>query len=132
MDWLKTTFNGWCTARRFQEIGLCRLCRGCDGQDDVAHYATCQGVHAVLSRCSLPVPSSVFELIGGSARAQDEFLLACVVCSVLRSSHNHARHTQKSMEADDLEASIKARLKSLGQNCDHIARLLRAWQSRYR
>ncbi len=37
----RTLFNGWCTARRFQEEGSCIL--GCSGeaQDSIEHYSRC-------------------------------------------------------------------------------------------
>ena len=38
---LRTLFNGWCTARRFQEEGVCIL--GCCGEarDSIEHYSRC-------------------------------------------------------------------------------------------
>ena len=36
---LRSWLNGWCTARRFQEQGLCRLSSNCTGDDSLEHYA---------------------------------------------------------------------------------------------
>ena len=33
--WMHTALNGWCTARRFQTQGPCRLSRSCRGEDSV-------------------------------------------------------------------------------------------------
>ena len=41
---LRLWFNGWCTARRFQQLLGCRL--GCfHGADSVEHYARCSRVY---------------------------------------------------------------------------------------
>ena len=38
ITWLK----GWCTSRRFQQaVGKCRLCRECEGLDELEHYVRC-------------------------------------------------------------------------------------------
>eukprot|EP00973_Karenia_brevis_P024194 3340385-Karenia_brevis.AAC.1 len=39
--WLHTALNGWSTARRFQEVGLCRLSTECTGEDSIEHYSVC-------------------------------------------------------------------------------------------
>ena len=132
-DWLKTVFNGWCTARRFQESGTCRLSQGCAGEDDIAHYVGCPEVHRCLRLCLLPVPTSPFDLVGGEAREDDDFITSCIVCSVLRAAHNHARVTQQCLSQAELLSAMRARLKSLGQTCDTVARILRQRQrmSRY-
>ena len=38
---LITWFNGWCTARRFQQTGLCCLCQDCNRPVEIEHYACC-------------------------------------------------------------------------------------------
>ena len=48
----RSWLNGWCTARRFQEKGMCRLSSTCIGEDSLEHYARCKfswewlGMHA--------------------------------------------------------------------------------------
>ena len=39
---IRTLYNGWCTARRFQQQGLCRLSCTCTGDDSLEHYARCK------------------------------------------------------------------------------------------
>lgn len=46
---IRTAFNGWCTARRFQGRGGCALaCRG--GQDSIEHYSVCPAFSTFCAR----------------------------------------------------------------------------------
>ena len=38
---VRTFWNGWCTDRRFQRIGTCKLGLPCQGDDSIEHYASC-------------------------------------------------------------------------------------------
>ena len=38
---IATWCNGWCTSRRFQALGDCRLSNACGGYDGLEHYAVC-------------------------------------------------------------------------------------------
>ena len=51
---LRSLWNGWCTARRFQGHAGC--CFGCpDGEDSVEHYANCREV-AIVASALLDLP----------------------------------------------------------------------------
>ena len=40
---MATWCNAWCTARRFQsQVSKCHLCRECNGNDCLEHYAICE------------------------------------------------------------------------------------------
>ena len=40
---MATWCNAWCTARRFQsQESICHLCRECNGDDSLEHYAICE------------------------------------------------------------------------------------------
>ena len=46
----RTYFNGWCTARRFQQAGTCAF--GCiDYEDSVEHYARCPVLARFGQKC---------------------------------------------------------------------------------
>ena len=43
--------SGWCTARRFQQIGKSRLCKSCKGADSLEHYARRDVTWAWIGKC---------------------------------------------------------------------------------
>ena len=43
-------WNRWCTRRRFQQKGLCRLCQSPTSEDSIEHYVTCKEVKQLASR----------------------------------------------------------------------------------
>ena len=49
---IRTHWNGWCTARRFQRsyIGGCRLDERCTGDDSTEHYGACATVWDFANR----------------------------------------------------------------------------------
>ena len=59
---IRTLYNGWCTARRFQSSGCC--CLGCpyEGTDSIEHYARCRHTNALRSQ--LQLPDRFFSVLG--------------------------------------------------------------------
>ena len=48
---VRTIFNGWTTARRFQLHSHCKLgCSGWHHEDSLEHYARCPAIHALRTK----------------------------------------------------------------------------------
>ena len=92
---LRTLYNGWCTARRFQSTGTCKL--GCkwDGTDSLEHYAICPKVTRL--RRALGLPESFHSLLGfmnGIGGVEDSHrALNWLVVFAVYSSVNTLRHS---------------------------------------
>ena len=118
---LRTMWNGWTTARRFQQHGKCLLCCGhiCS-EDSVEHYAVCQvaikfgrqvmgvtkvsDLHCVYGRRKLRIPlNSATNSVGllvtlglCSAPVSDEHLtLRALWCYALYRTTQTLRHGEK-------------------------------------
>ena len=95
---IRTAFNGWCTARRFQQRAVCLL--GCQrGEDSIEHYSRCAtyhrfcAVHAGLAApaaedklaCFLNLePSTLSRRGGAGTRERARLLRALTVYAVYR------------------------------------------------
>ena len=93
---LRTMWNGWCTARRFQGTGTCLL--GCcyDNTDSIEHYSRCPQVSTL--RGKLGLPASKFQSLPGflnciSGITDEELQLNSLVVYATYSSVNTIRHT---------------------------------------
>ena len=97
---LRTAWNGWCTARRFQGHGLCVFgCKCWIQEDSIEHYANCSisttfirkhlGYRHDLSRGSLVALGTHY------AMPSDEDLLRLALWNfALYKAFNHSRHKQ--------------------------------------
>ena len=106
----KTMFNGWTTARRFQQRGRCHFCCSDDPEEDsIEHYAACrttrsfarsflglgaEGAEAVVTRHN--GRGDVITLGLNAGEVSDTLLTkrAVLVYSVYRAT-NHLRHEHK-------------------------------------
>jgi hypothetical protein len=91
---LRTLYNGWCTARRFQGSSCCKL--GCpyQGTDSIEHYAQCKHTTALRNKLGLPATfHSLLGFIGGIKEQTDaQRTLNSLVVYAVYSSVNHIRH----------------------------------------
>ena len=87
----RTQWNGWCTARRFQNVGRCCLGCSCSARDCIEHYALCPLVARLKCRfLGLRDVSLESFLCLGSAGDKELSLAALATYAVFRAT-NHFR-----------------------------------------
>jgi len=91
---LRTLYNGWCTARRFQSVGCC--CMGCQylGTDSIEHYARCPLTSQLREQLHLSERfHSLLGFLGGLRDQSDhERTLNSLVVFAVYSTVNNLRH----------------------------------------
>ena len=94
---IRTWFNGWCTARRFQRRDLCIF--GCQSQDSIEHYCCCPVVadfgrrHLNLEQGEHPLEQ--FLLLSGSLKHCRPAKLACQSAWIAATYITHCRWTRR-------------------------------------
>jgi hypothetical protein len=78
--WMHTVLNGWCTARRFQAQGPCRLSNTCRGEDSLEHYAKCRFAWSCAQKRLriAAAPRSFGRFLALQAESEDEAVLLSV------------------------------------------------------
>jgi hypothetical protein len=127
---IRTHFNGWCTARRFQEParGKCSLSEDCSGEDSIEHYACCQCTRD-FARRRLRFPGELelqtflgLDVMDSHARIRTA-LLVYAVYNVVNSLRSQQLRAQRGT-ADHL---LRERLRyacMLHNGCDSFVRSL--------
>jgi hypothetical protein len=125
--WMHTALNGWCTARRFQAQGPCRLSVTCRGEDSLEHYATCRfSWSCAQKRLRIAAtPRSFGRFLALQAVSEDEAVLLCVQQAAVYHAVNNLR--ARNVRAGEGEACnlINARINRLATFSNPLARLLR-------
>ena len=107
---INTWWNGWCTNRRFQGNGRCRLSESCEGDDSLEHYAECASHWEVFAK-KLRKPigqSSIFRFFGLDVTGIDDMIFhVCHIYAVKRAV-DIRRRTREDLRggAEELEALI--------------------------
>lgn len=84
---ISTWCNAWCTNKRFQGTGRCRLSTQCEGEDSLDHYAVCscqwQAFSSKLKRSYRP--DSIIHFFGLEAESTEDMVFhACHTYAVKR------------------------------------------------
>ena len=124
ISWL----NGWCTSRRFQcDIGPCRLCRDCNGRDDLEHYLRCPFAWAAAPRLALlgPAPSSLASALLLDDIDHDLFAPQATMIFALYGAFNLARSQDVRLARGELRMVLLERFRTAMQRWPRLSRLLR-------
>ena len=125
--WMHTALNGWCTARRFQTQGPCRLSRSCRGEDSVEHYSKCRSAWCCAqSRLRIsPLPRCFERFLGLQAESVEEAVLLVVQQAAVYHAVNNLRARNIRAADGEAEQLISARIRRLGTLSQSLARLLK-------
>jgi hypothetical protein len=108
---LRTALNGWCTGRRFQQPGECRL--GCgSGEDSIEHYCCCQVTwRAGWSLMAIPKPEEYeaclrsFTGLRANGRNEDYIAKAAILTYAVYILVHRVRH--QPIEEGQLEGALR-------------------------
>ena len=91
--WIRSSLNGWCTSRRFQQSGQCRLHCLCGGDDSLEHYAVCQASWS-CARTRLRVndePRNLSRFLGLSDEPDEDVILLVMQMAAVYKAYNTLR-----------------------------------------
>jgi len=134
---LHTLWNGWCTARRFQEHSpdhnRCWLGCGGNAQDSIEHYCRCPVSRGVLKHRlrieACPQQALPLWLLSHHCHWDDEVLaLVALFIYAVYMATNHYRHTH----IVNTSRSAEAIRQHIIQGCQGNARLVQWVQDRWR
>ena len=92
----RTHWNGWCTRRRFQQVGCCVLGCSVRADDSIEHYLHCPVLKEMLANfLHLPRFTSMqeFLLLDHRLWSDSRLIVSAVSVHVLYTTFNHARLT---------------------------------------
>ena len=104
-------WNRWCTLRRFQQQGRCRLCTQPHSEDSIEHYAHCNVVKRLASSrlrlCgSTQVNLHTFTCTNPLIRTQEELTRAALLVYSTYRALNHQRLSKEPLETDELHNAM--------------------------
>ena len=80
---LRTVYNGWCTAARFQQLGVCVLCKVGRAEDRIEHYARCTCTQRLMiQHLGLRAGSCTLLAFLGAGSGMSDYQLTLVALSV--------------------------------------------------
>jgi endonuclease/exonuclease/phosphatase family metal-dependent hydrolase len=125
--WMHTALNGWCTARRFQSQGRCRLSRDCHGDDSLEHYARCRHAWSCTkTRLKLAAtPRTMTRFLGLGAESAETAILLCVQQAAVYHAFNRLRAVGRRAAPGETQQLIEARIRTLGALCRPLGQILR-------
>ena len=125
--WMHTVSNGWCTARRFQSHGKCRLSQTCRGEDSLEHYSKCRFAWACAqNRLRISSTSRSFSrFLGLQGKSIEEATLLVVQQAAVYHAISHLRTRNARASAGDSARLIDARIHFLGTLSRPLGNLLR-------
>ena len=100
-------WNRWCTLRRFQLRGRCRLCQQPHTEDSIEHYSHCNAVCELATRhlnlCRHKhVNIHTFTCTNALIRTTEQLTRAALLLYATYRASNHQRHTNNSLHDQDL------------------------------
>ena len=100
-------WNRWCTLRRFQLRGHCRLCQLPHTEDSIEHYANCKAVTELATRrlrlCRhTQVNIFTFTCTNPFIRTSEQLTRAALLVYATYRASNHQRHTENSLHDEEL------------------------------
>ena len=125
--WMHTALNGWCTARRFQSQGKCRLSQTCHGEDSLEHYSKCRFAWVCAqNRLRLSgAPRSFSRFLGLQGKSIEETTLLVVQQAAVYHAVNHVRTRNVRGSEGEAACLIEAKIRALGTQCRPLGNLLR-------
>ena len=111
-------FNGWCTSRRLQEdVGPCRLCRDCHGNDELEHYLRCPYAWAASPRFALlgPIPRSMSSALLLSDVNHESYAHRATMIFAIYGAFNLARAKGSRLSSAELRLVLLERFRTAMQ-----------------
>ena len=101
------TWNRWCTRRRYQQRGRCRLCQQPHSEDSIEHYAYCSSVRKLAAQrlrlcCTTQVNIHTFTCTNPLLRTQEQLTRAALLMYSTYRALNHQRQSNNPLQADEL------------------------------
>ena len=101
------TWNRWCTRRRYQQRGRCRLCQQPHSEDSIEHYAYCSSVRKLAAQrlrlcCTTQVNIHTFTCTNPLLRTQEQLTRAALLIYSTYRALNHQRQSNNPLQADEL------------------------------
>ena len=99
--------NRWCTRRRFQLTGQCRLCRERHTEDSIEHYPFCSRVKELGTRHLRLVSSShinvhTFTCTNPLVGSRELLTRTALMIYATYRAINHQRHASSPLQGEDL------------------------------
>ena len=100
-------WNRWCTLRRYQTRGRCRLCKQKLTEDSIEHYAFCSSVREVAARqLRLDIRTQVnvhtFTCTNPLLHTEELLTRAALLIYATYRALNHQRHATSQLQGEDL------------------------------
>ena len=127
---LITWLNGWCTSRRFQQtVGKCRLCRDCDGLDQLEHYVRCPCAWRSAPKFAKlgAAPRTISDGLMLEEYDADTYVRRAVMLYALYGAFNSARASGTRLSQRALALKLKERFRTAAQSHQHVSQLF-AWK----
>ena len=104
-------WNRWCTLRRFQQRGRCRLCRKPHTEDSIEHYGFCDTVRRVATtRLRLNIETQVnihsFTCTNPLIHTREELTRTALLVYSTYRALNHQRHTDTPLDTEELHNAM--------------------------
>ena len=104
-------WNRWCTLRRFQQRGHCRLCQKTHTEDSIEHYPFCEIVKRLAStrlrlNSTTQVNSHTFALTNPHLRTQEDLTRAALLIYATYRALNHQRLADAPLNAEELHNAM--------------------------
>ena len=104
-------WNRWCTLRRFQQRGLCRLCQRPHTEDSIEHYPFCITVRRLAtSRLRLNGATQVnihtFTCTNPLIRTQEQLTRAALLIYATYRALNHQRLADQPLHTEELHNAM--------------------------
>ena len=125
--WIRSSLNGWCTSRRFQQSGQCRLHCLCGGDDSLEHYAVCQASWSCArSRLRLnDEPRNLSRFLGLSDEPDEDVILLVMQMAAVYKAYNTLRCGARRARPGEASKLIWANIRGFAQHAPSVAKLLR-------
>ena len=100
-------WNRWCTLRRFQTRGRCRLCQQPHTEDSIEHYASCNTIRELATRrlglCRhTQINIQTFTCTNPFIRTTEQLTRAALLIYATYRASNHQRHTDNPLQGEEL------------------------------
>ena len=104
-------WNRWCTRRRFQQRGPCRLCQLPLTEDSIEHYPFCSIIKRLATtRLRLHLATQVnihtFTLTNPLLRTQDQLIRASLLIYTTYRALNHQRLSESPLNSEELHHAM--------------------------
>ena len=104
-------WNRWCTLRRFQQQGRCRLCQSPHTEDSIEHYPFCSSVRRLATtrlrlNCATQVNIQTFTCTNPLLHTQEELTRAALLIYATYRALNHQRRADHPLHAEELHNAM--------------------------